>query len=396
MSSAPIVAAPSLRSTEEARAESLTRSWAVACVLGASLSVALGAHWDIAWHRSIGRDAFWSPPHVLIYLAAVMAGGAAAVMILGATFGAGRAARDSSVGVLGFRGPLGAFVCAWGGGTMLVSAPFDDWWHNAYGLDVKILSPPHVLLATGILGIHIGALIFVLAERNVADGARRRALETLFLGVGGMVLVALTTVIMERTSRIWMHESSLYQAVALAVPAVLAAVGTASERRWAATAIASTYSLFICALIWVLPLFSAEPKLGPVLTPVTHFIPPEFPLLLVVPALALDGVRPWLARRRRRTRAAAMGALFTITFVPAQWAFATFLMSPLARNRFFGTIYFDYRTPVDGLYRRWLFMPRQHGSIGGLALGLLVALLLAVLTTWLGLAFGEWMRRVRR
>src|SRR5262249_31794720 len=202
----------------------------------------------------------------------------------------------SSVGVLGFRGPLGAFICAWGGGTMLVSAPFDDWWHNAYGLDVKILSPPHVLLAIGILGIHLGALIFVLAERNAAAGARRRALDALFLGIGGMVLVALTTVIMERTARIWMHDAPMYQAVALAVPPVLAAVGVGAERRWAATAVAGAYTLFQCALVWVLPLFAAEPKLGPVLTPVTHFIPPEFPLLLVVPALPLDLARPRLAR----------------------------------------------------------------------------------------------------
>jgi hypothetical protein len=277
---------------------------------------------------------------------------------------------------------------------MLVSAPFDDWWHNAYGLDVKILSPPHLLLAIGILGIHLGALIFVLAERNAAAGARRRALDALFLGIGGMVLVALTTVIMERTGRKWMHEASVYQAVAMAVPPVLAAVGVGAERRWAATAVAAVYSLFLCALVWVLPLFPAEPKLGPVLTPVTHFIPPDFPLLLLVPALALDLVRPRLARRGRWARAAVMGALFTITFVAAQWAFASFLMSPLARNRFFGTIYFDFRMPPDA--RPWAFFPPRYGSLAGLFGGLLVALVIAVLTTWVGLAFGEWMRRVRR
>jgi hypothetical protein len=279
---------------------------------------------------------------------------------------------------------------------MLVSAPFDDWWHNAYGLDVKILSPPHVLLALGILGIHLGALIFVLTERNVSEGARRRALDGLFVGIGGMVLVALTTVIMERTARAWMHDVPPYQAVALAIPPVLAAVGVAAERRWAATAIAGTYTLFLCALIWVLPLFPAEPKLGPVLTPVTHFIPPEFPLLIVVPALAMDLVRPRLASRGRWARAAVLASLFTITYIPTQWAFATFLASPLARNRFFGTIYFDYRTPPDGLYRHWGFVPAQYGSVTGLAVGLLIALLVAVLTTWVGVAFGEWMRRVRR
>ena len=29
---------------------------------------------------------------------------------------------------------------------MIVSAPFDNWWHNAYGLDVRIISHPHMVL----------------------------------------------------------------------------------------------------------------------------------------------------------------------------------------------------------------------------------------------------------
>jgi len=369
----------------------------MACVLAASTAVALGAHWDIAWHRSIGRDAFWSPPQVLIYLGAVLAGGAAAALILGTTFGTtfgreARALRAASVGVLGFRGPLGAFVCAWGGGAMLASAPFDDWWHNAYGLDVKILSPPHVLLAVGILAIHLGALILLLAERNGAGGARRRALDAMVLWVGGMILVAVTTVIMERTVRVWLHDASSFRAVALVVPPVLVAAAAGAERRWAATIVAAIYTLFVCALIWVLPLFPAEPKLGPVLYPVTSFVPPEFPLVLIVPAVALDLLRPRLERVGRWARAAAVAVAFTVTFVPAQWAMASFLMSPLARNRFFGTIYFDYRAPADSFYRTYRFIPRQDSTPAGLA----IALGVAVLTAWVGLAFGAWLRRVRR
>ena len=49
--------------------------------------------------------------------------------------------RAASVKVLGLRAPLGVFLAAWGGVAMLTSAPFDNWWHNAYGLDVKIVSP---------------------------------------------------------------------------------------------------------------------------------------------------------------------------------------------------------------------------------------------------------------
>ena len=53
------------------------------------------------------------------------------------------------VSIWGFRGPLGCFIATWGAFAMLTSAPFDNWWHNAYGLDVKIVSLPHSMLAHG-------------------------------------------------------------------------------------------------------------------------------------------------------------------------------------------------------------------------------------------------------
>src|SRR6516164_2665673 len=85
--------------------------WPLWCALGSSLAAAFGVHWDIAWHRSIGRDAFWSPPHVAIYASAVLAAVAALAQVLPATFGRG-GARAPAVRVLGFRGPLGAFISA--------------------------------------------------------------------------------------------------------------------------------------------------------------------------------------------------------------------------------------------------------------------------------------------
>ena len=63
---------------------------------------------------------------------------------------------------------------------------------------------------------------------------------------------------------------------------------------------AGVYSAFALAFLWILPLFPAEPKLGPVLHPVTHFIPWEFPLLLIVPAFVID-----LISAAHRTLAAA-------------------------------------------------------------------------------------------
>src|ERR1700690_2608119 len=109
---------------ERATGTGRRRDWAVAGLVAASTAVSLGVHWDIAWHRSIGRDTFWSPPHVLIYLAAVGAGGIAAGLIFRTTFSRDPDRRGAAVTVLGFRGPLGAFVAAWGGAAMLTSAPF--------------------------------------------------------------------------------------------------------------------------------------------------------------------------------------------------------------------------------------------------------------------------------
>ncbi len=40
----------------------------------ASLSIIIGLIWDISWHTSIGRDELLSPPHIGIYLGAVISG----------------------------------------------------------------------------------------------------------------------------------------------------------------------------------------------------------------------------------------------------------------------------------------------------------------------------------
>ena len=144
--------------------------WYAWCAVLAVTSAMVGSHWDIAWHRSIGRDTFWTPAHVAIYLAGVLAGLSCGYLILSTTL-AGAAARQAAVRIWGFRGPLGAFICAWGGMAMITSAPFDDWWHYAYGLDVKVLSPPHVVLIAGIIAIELGALILILGNMNRATGA---------------------------------------------------------------------------------------------------------------------------------------------------------------------------------------------------------------------------------
>ena len=69
-------------------------------------------------------------------------------------------------------------------------------------------------------------------------------------------------------------------------------------------------------------------------------------------------------------------------------------MSPHSNNRLFGSMYFDYNARPDGYdrMRRWF-----HPDSGlPLAFGLVRAAVYAALSTWIGLAFGKWMRKVQR
>src|SRR6202158_762702 len=161
---------PLAATTVQARstAQAGTIPWYVWCCAAAVMSSAVGGVWDISWHESIGRDSFWTPAHVLIYLCGVLAGVACGYLILSTTFKNRSPLRAASVSMWGFRGPLGAFICAWGGVAMITSAPFDNWWHAAYGLDVKIISPPHTLLALGMTAIRFGTLVLILSEMNRA------------------------------------------------------------------------------------------------------------------------------------------------------------------------------------------------------------------------------------
>jgi hypothetical protein len=356
-------------------------------------SAMIGVHWDISWHRSIGRDTFWTPAHIAIQLCGVIAGITCGYLILWTTFTQSQL-RAASVNVLGFRGPLGAFICAWGGFAMIASAPFDDWWHNAYGLDVKILSPPHVALAIGMVAVEIGAMVLIAAGMSRAEGKARRGLELLFLYVNSMILVALLVLVLEFTHRVFLHTAIAYRSICILTPIVLAIASRATALRWAATTVSGIYTAFVLALLWILPLFPAEPKLGPVMHEVKQFIPAGFPLLVMVPALVLDLLWPRMSNWSRWKQAVVTGLLFFTVLVPAQWPFADFLQSVWARNAIFGSIYYDYNQGPQSYAATYRFVTFE--SPGDFRIGMMVALCCAIISAWLGMGAGDWLRRVRR
>jgi hypothetical protein len=382
--------APDLVAVPATRAVRAT--WPLYAVLFASTSVVIGGIWDISWHRTIGRDTFWTPAHLAIYLGGIVAGLTCGWLALSTTFAGSAEERASTVRFWGFRAPFGAWVCIWGTFAMLTSAPFDDWWHNAYGLDVKIISPPHILLAAGISAIQCGAMLMAVAWQNRAVADRQR-LGRLYLVAAALLVLLISTVAMEYTQRWDMHQSLFYQVTAGVFAFFLVSTARASVSKWPATITAVIYMCATMVMVLVLPLFEGRPLLGPIYVQVDRFMPPDFPLLLIAPALAIDLVLQRSGRGRARdwVAAAVIALLFVATFLAVQWPFADFLMSPWARNDFFGSHRMDYATPPEIQARFYQMNPPDN-----LAVGLPIAVLLAFVSARLGLWWGNWMSRVQR
>ena len=124
---------------------------ALALALGAGWFGFPGLLWDVAWHRTIGRDSFFSPPHVLMYTAVGVNGLVSAWALFW-----GRRRHGAPAGLL--LGGVGVLVAVAG-------AALDEWWHVNVGKDVNLWSPPHLVGLAGAVLIVLG-LAFALAAHT--------------------------------------------------------------------------------------------------------------------------------------------------------------------------------------------------------------------------------------
>lgn len=364
----------------------------------AALFSAVGILWDISWHASIGRDQFFSPPHILIYLGAILGGFFSGVQVLLNTFLVRGEARGAYVKVWGvFYSSLGSMFCIWGAIAMLTSAPFDNWWHSAYGLDVKVFSPPHALLLLGIFFLEFGGCVCISKYINLAnpDDKSLRLLQILFL-ISASSLLCLVFTISNPVIKIrYMRTATFYQVAAVISLLLLPALSRALRMKWGMTAIASAYFLLQAIVNWVLQLFHAEPKLGPILTHTTHFQPAMFPMLIMVPAFFMDLVMI-KSKANEWTKAAYISVIFVLMLVAIQYPFSGFLLqSPASRNWFFGGNSWFFGSPPDSPYR-YKFSPTDLQPLRSFAVGIILCILMGTVVARISMRWGNWMLRIQR
>jgi len=382
-----------------ARANSI--SWVSRVVIFAATCIVGGILWDISWHRTIGRDTFWTPAHLAIYIGGGLSGMTAGWLALRTTFLGTAEEKAAAVRLWGFYAPMGAWVSIWGAIAMLTSAPFDNWWHNAYGLDVKIVSPPHSVLALGMWAVVGGGLLLVLREQNNAPAGEPAPGRWLFVYAAAVLLAMAAVFLLEHSFPNNQHSKDFYMWTAATYPLYLVGVARAAKFRWSATLIGLGYMLIFAAINWILPLFHGEPRLGPVYHRVDHFVPVPFPALLVVPGFAIDLVRNLIGAGRGWLRDWAIVLAGAVVFVAVlaltQWYFSKFLLSPAADNWFFGgNRYWGY-TEGDAPYRHEFWNSANSTRHASMTLrAFLIALIPAVISSRIGLWIGNWMAKVRR
>ena len=131
--------------------------------IGVSLQIS-GSNWDIVWHGVGNLETFFTPPHLVIYSGVALA----IVSVIGGIIQAAFTIRQQKKDVTWFvlfpsSLPLSLKLAAIGCILQLSAGPFDFLWHTQFGFD-GLLSPPHSVLAVGMLTTALGALIGIYSH----------------------------------------------------------------------------------------------------------------------------------------------------------------------------------------------------------------------------------------
>lgn len=216
----------------------------------------------------------------------------------------------------------------------------------------------------------------------------------------GILITMIGTVMQEDASvGNHMHGAKFYEITAWVIPLFLVGLSRASHLKWPATTITAIYSAITLVMSWILQLFPATPKLAPIYNAVTHMVPPAFPLLIIVPAFAVDLLMRRFGRKNDWKLAVSIGVTWVVVMVAVHWFWAEFLLSPAARNFVIGADQWSYTDRLgEWRYQYWTLDRDASGKWSPLifAQGIGFAMLLGTVSSRISLFLGSAMSKVKR
>jgi hypothetical protein len=297
-----------------------------------------GGLWDIQWHRNVGRDQTFTPPHDMILGGITLCGIAALAAILSETYRARTAVivapTVTFIGML--RGSLGAYLAGFAALAAAVAFPLDNYWHSLNGIDVTLWAPFHVMFIGGmaLAGLGVATHCAEIAEARLPPTVAqptlmgRLAQAGVFAGFGTGMATLLVLLGPALNPRQGVHLGphtiiSLYPLYLGLMGLVVLFVAT-TRLRW--TGLATGIVLVVMVVRLLATLF--VPPAMRLLVQMQHqtYLPNATqsvvgvvamsPILLIV-ALGIDGAL-WFAQRRRWSPLGAnwfaVGAATVITF----------------------------------------------------------------------------------
>jgi hypothetical protein len=279
-------------------------AWAMAGGLSGLWSLgtaAVGLYWDVAWHIDFGRDEqLFTPPHTMIVIGLAGIVYTACIAVLFATLD------DAPVGmrIQGMRIPYSAIPMAALGIGALASFPLDALWHEAYGIDVTLWSPTHLMMVGG-GGLSTIAIWLMLVEGRPAGRATLlgRGITVLALGA---ILVGVSCFEGEFDFGVPQFQV-IYLPVLIAVAAGFALVlARVALGPWGAIKAVVAYLIVrgaVALIVW-----------GPL-----HHTFPRFPLYLAS-AVAVEAVAVWLGTDNRLRYALVSGVAIATVGIAGELA----------------------------------------------------------------------------
>ncbi len=142
----------------------------IGLLAGVASAVALFAtYWDDSWHTDKGRDEFAIAPHLLLYGGVLVA----SLAVAGWGLLAWRRAGGGAAGVRAVLAQPALLLAGIGGTTTLLSGPVDAAWHEAFGRDAVLWSPPHLTAVLGTLALSVGLLAGLRTAAGPGAGTAR-------------------------------------------------------------------------------------------------------------------------------------------------------------------------------------------------------------------------------